>query len=206
MISSRNQTGFLTLLILTILASSQSRAQDSKLSEMSPQDMAAMMEKAKAVTSPGEHHKLLERFLGDWDIEMRVFMGSQSMEPTKGSCTIEWLMEGRWIVTRSECSMLGRPFEAFSIMGYDNFKQSYVATDVSTIDTAMRRAEGDLDPGGKTLILYGTLDEYLTGEHDKMVKLVYRFKSDNEMLMEIHDLPIGEHNTKVVEISYTRKK
>ncbi len=53
---------------------------------------------------------------------------------------------------------------------------------------------------------YGTIDEYLTGEHDKMVKTVWRFISDDKMVLEIHDLPIGENNTKVVEITYTRKK
>ena len=73
------------------------------------------------------------------------------------------------------------------------------------MDTAMSRAEGDLDPGGKVLLLYGTIDEYLTGEHDKMVKTVFRFLSPDKMIMEIHDLPIGEQNTKVVEVTYTRR-
>ena len=50
------------------------------------------------------------------------------------------------------------------------------------------------------------LDEYLTGEHDKMVKSVFRFVSEDEMKLEVHDLPIGESNTKVVEITYTRAK
>ena len=85
------------------------------------------------------------------------------------------------------------------------YKQSYVATAVDTMDTAMRRAEGDLDPSGKALLMYGTIDEYLTGEHDKMVKLVWRFLSDDELVLEIHDLPIGEKNTKVVETRYRRR-
>jgi hypothetical protein len=89
-------------------------------------------------------------------------------------------------------------------MGYDNFKMSFVVTTVSSMDTAMNRSEGDLDPGGKALLLYGTLDEYLTGEHDKMVKTVFRFNSADEIVMAIHDLPIGENNTKVVEIKYSR--
>ncbi len=33
---------------------------------------------------------------------------------------------------------------------------------------------------------------------------VYRFNSDDEIVMEIHDLAIGENNTKVLEIKYTR--
>jgi hypothetical protein len=77
---------------------------------------------------------------------------------------------------------------------------------VGNFDTAMIRAEGDMDPSGKALLLYGTLDEYLTGEHDKMVKTVWRFPSADKLVMEVHDLPIGEQNTKVFEVVYTRAK
>ena len=33
-----------------------------------------------------------------------------------------------------------------------------------------------------------------------------RFESPDRFVMEIHDLPIGEKNTKVVEIVYKRRK
>jgi hypothetical protein len=101
--------------------------------------------------------------------------------------------------------MMGRPIETFYLMGYDNFKMSYVVASISSMDTAMVHSEGDMDPSGKSLISYGTLDEYLTGEHDKMVKSVWRFLSADKMVLEIHDLPIGENNTKVIEITYTRQ-
>jgi len=58
---------------------------------------------------------------------------------------------------------------------------------------------------GKVLLTYGTIDEYLTGEHDKMVKYVWRFLSEEKIVLEIHDLAIGEFNTKVVEITYVRQ-
>jgi hypothetical protein len=63
-----------------------------------------------------------------------------------------------------------------------------------------------MDPSGKALITYGTIDEYLTGEHDKMVKYVWRFLSEDKIVLEVHDLPIGENNAKVVELTFTRQK
>ena len=68
----------------------------------------------------------------------------------------------------------------------------------------MTSYEGDVDPKTSALLMYGTLDEYLTGEHDKMVKTVTRFLSADKIVMEIHDLAIGEDNTKVLEVTYTR--
>ena len=173
-----------------------------------PLDMADMMAQAQKYTEPGEHHELLKRHLGEWDAEVSLFMGgnTNAMEPSKGTSTTEWLMEGRWLKSDFQGSMMGMPMRIVSIMGYDNFKQSYVVTSVNSMDTIMLRQEGDMDPGGKALLVYGTLDEYLTGEHDKMVKTVFRYLSEDEIVMEVHDLPIGENNTKVFEIRYKRRK
>lgn len=167
-------------------------------------DMAAMMQKAQKFTQPGPHHKVLEKFLGTWNTETRIFMGGQGSKPEKGTATTRWLMPGRWLQSESKGTMMGMPMEGVMLMGYDNFKMSYVTTAVTSGDTAMLRSEGDMDPGGEMLITYGTLDEYLTGEHDKMVKYVWRFASKDKIVLEIHDLPIGDKNTKVVEIVSTR--
>lgn len=180
------------------------------LAEQAPKpqqvDMAEMMQRAKQFTQPGENHKLLARFLGTWDTELRITMPGAQAPADKGSATFSWLMEGRWLKMESQGTMMGMPSQTFMILGYDNFKMSYVTTSVSSVDTALTTSEGDLTPDGKSLVAYGTLDEYLTGEHDKMVKYAWRFLSDDEMALEVHDLPIGEHNTKVVEIRFKRRK
>lgn len=167
--------------------------------------MAEMMAKARKYTEPGEHHKLLEKFLGTWDLELRITMPGAAMPPGRGTAEVTWLHPGRWIQMRQSAPMMGRPTDFFSIMGYDNFKMSYVVTSVTTLDTAMPRMEGDLDPRGDVLIMYGTIDEYLTGEHDKMVKSIFRLVGDDKIVNEVHDLAIGESDTKVVEITYTRR-
>ena len=165
-----------------------------------------MMEKAKKYTQPGEHHEVLARFIGDWETTCQLTMGPQPGKPEAGTSRFEWKVEGRWIEGTFTGSMMGMPLTTHSWMGYDNLKQSYVDTRISNADTAMNSAEGDMTPDGKSLILYGTLDEYLTGEHDKMVKYAWRFVSDDEMVLEVHDLPIGEVNTKVLEFRYRRAK
>lgn len=180
--------------------------QDQAEKPPAPADMAAMMEQARKFTQPGEHHKILERWIGKWSTETRFFMSGQATPVEKGTIETKWLMPGRWLMSETKGTMMGMPSHSVIMMGYDNFKMSYVFTAVSNMDTAMLRAEGDMDPSGKTLIMYGTLDEYLTGEHDKMVKYLWRFESDDKTIMEIHDLPIGENNTKVIEIVATRVK
>ena len=168
-------------------------------------DMAAMMERARKYTKPGKSHEQLKRVLGTWDTETRMIMDGKLGDAEKGTMTCKWLMEGRWVQCDLDGQMMGRPFKGFYVMGYDNFKQSYVTVALNNFDTAMFYSEGDMDPGGKAIIAYGTLDEYMTGELGKMVKSVWRFVSDDEMKHEVHDLPIGENNTEVFEVSYKRR-
>jgi hypothetical protein len=167
-------------------------------------EMAAAMAKARRFTQPSEAHKTLTRFVGKWTTETRIFMAGKPTPAEKGTAAFEWLMPGRWLKQDFNGAIMGQPMKTFSLLGYDNFKMSYVSTQVSNLDTAMTHAEGDMDPGGKALLMYGTLDEYTTGEHDKMVRYIWRFPSADRMVLEVHDLPIGETNTKVIEIIYTR--
>jgi hypothetical protein len=171
-------------------------------------DMAAMMQRMQRFTQPGEQHEALERFLGSWDTQTRLFMGGQPTPPEKGTAEASWLMPGRWVQSRTSGTMMRMPIESFLLLGYDNVKRSYVASTVTSMDTAMNAAEGDMDPGGKALILYGTLDEYLSEpmEHDKMVKYLWRFPAEDELVLEVHDLAIGLEHTKVIEVRYTRRK
>lgn len=167
-------------------------------------EMAEVMAKARRYTQPGEAHKALTRFIGKWTTETRIFMAGKPTPPEKGTSEFSWLMPGRWLKHESNGTIMGQPMKTFLMLGYDNFKMSYVSSQVSSLDTAMTHAEGDMDPGGKALLLYGTLDEYTTGEHDKMVRYVWRFPTPDRMILEVHDLPIGENNTKVIEVVFTR--
>jgi hypothetical protein len=170
-------------------------------------DMAEMMKRAERFTSPGVEHRWLERFLGEWESELRIVMpGMESAAPERGSARGRWLIDGRWLALEGEGTMMGMPVRSFHLIGYDRFKMSYVTASVSSLDTALAISEGDVDPRSGALLAYGTIDEYLTGEHDKMVKYVWRFPDANTMTLEVHDLPIGETGTKVIEMTWRRRK
>lgn len=188
-------------MLCTLAASALAQGQN----DAKKYNMAEMMERAKKFTQPGEAHKALEKFLGVWRVENSFVMGGKQTKPEIGEQRCDWLIKGRWVHCRLTGQLMGKPAESVTVIGYDNFKLSYRVMMVSSIDTAMNTSEGDMDPGGKVLLTYGTLDEYLTGEHDKMVKYVWRFETPDSITMEVHDLPIGEKNTQVLNVRYTRK-
>ena len=193
--------------VMSMAAARGASAQQTPTAGTQPagmKEMAEAMAKARRYTQPGEAHKALARFVGKWTTETRIFMAGKATPPEKGTSEFSWLMPGRWLKHESNGSIMGQPMKTFLMLGYDNFKMSYVSSQVSSFDTAMTQAEGDMDPSGKALLMYGTLDEYTTGEHDKMVRYVWRFPSAERIILEVHDLPIGENNTKVIEVVFTR--
>ena len=172
-----------------------------------PADPMDMFANAGTFLTPNENHKWLAQFLGEWDVTMRMFMvpGGPPME-SKGKCSARWLMDGRWLLQESELDMFGQPVKFHRILGYDNFKKKYVSTGVNSFETCIAASEGFRDQSGNVLNLYGTIDEYLNGENDKMVRYALRALSPEHHVLEVHDLAIGEVNTKVLEFGYTRRK
>ncbi len=200
------------LTALLVVATGATTVQDRDAGTAGPgaqpsaDEIAEMMAAAARYTQPGPNHEVLKRFLGEWTWEMRFAGSPPDAPPMQGTTEATWLIEGRWIALSHAGTVMGMPNETFQLLGHDNFKQSFRYMQVSNMDTAMLTAEGDLTRAGDTLIVYGTLDEYLTGEHDKQVKYVWRFVSDDEIAHEVHDLHIGETDSKVIDVTMRRKR
>jgi len=172
-----------------------------------PKDMNEGMARWMETCKPSLAHERLKEMLGSYDATMRMWMGEGKppME-SKGTSETSWLVEGKWLITKSTVDMMGQKVSVTSILGYDNFKQRYVWCKVDSLQTTLETAFGHFDQSGDHLILWGTIDEPMTPEQDKQVKYVFRNYGKDKAALEIHDMMIGETNTKVVEIEYVRKK
>jgi hypothetical protein len=167
-----------------------------------------MLELMVKYSTPGEHHKKLATYVGEWDYEVHMWMepGAQPML-SKGTATTKWLIDGMWVQTEMKGTMMGRPYHGVTISGFDLYKKKHVGCTVHNMTTAILASEGVVvDPTGKLEVSYGTLDEYMTGEHDKAVKYVTRHIDDDHYTLEIHDLGVGLDGMKVMEFRFARRK
>jgi hypothetical protein len=178
------------------------RAQQQQQQQPSPEEMKKMLEGAKKWTSPCPAHEKLKEFVGKWDVTAMV-MGSPG---GKSKAEFTSILGGRFVRQDFDGQLMGMAYQGLGLIGYDNFKQAYVSTWVDSASTYKLDSQGKFDQSGKTLIFYGTMDEYLTGENDKEVKFVYRWKDADHFAFEIHDLAIGETNTMVIQFEYARAK
>jgi hypothetical protein len=185
--------------------------QDKKTERFShpiSKDADGGMARFVATCKPGPAHERLKELLGTYDTVTRLQMGP-NMPPMelKGSGEFSWLAEGKWLQFRWSGMMMNmKPGSILWVLGYDNFKERYVTTMVDSMQTCMSSASGHFDQAGDNLILWGTIDEPMTPEQDKEVKYVYRGFGKDKFSFEVHDMMIGESNTKVVDIEFTRKK
>ncbi|MHC5009447.1 MAG: DUF1579 family protein [Planctomycetota bacterium] len=196
--------GVATLVALTFVAGTAI----SEDEEAGPPDMSEMMELMAKYGAPGEHHAELGYYIGKWKTEFKMVMpGAPGMPPTEGSAEFSWLMEGRWLAQRFNSTMMGMPYEGFGLTGWDNYKNKWVQCWVDSMSTTLLTSEGVVvDPEGNVMVTYGLMDEYMTGEHDKIVKQVVRKVDDDTFVFEMWDMGIGPDGAPVFEITYTRVK
>ncbi len=185
---------------MTTLLGGMALSQDH--SGFDPAEMERMMQLGEKLATPGAAHQRLDYFTGEWD----TTTGIMGMPPEQGTQTIEWILGGRYIQSTVSGTVMGKPFEGHGLMGYDNYKKKYTSVWCDSHSTALLTSEGLADQTGNVITLFGTMDEWLDGTHDKAVKYVYRIVDQDTYEFEIHDLGIVPGDTKVISMTATRKK
>lgn len=204
-------------LFISRQAVSQQDGQEGKAP--GPEPMQAMMEGMKkwlATIEPGENHKHLAQFVGTWNTTTKMWWGgprSPAVE-TKGTSEVEWVLGKRYVMETHKGetvmpdmtgSMKTVPYDGIGLTGYDNNKNIYVGTWVSSLSTELLTMTGTRDPSGKRFTSYGKMDEPMLDMVGRMVKYVTRIVSADTHVFEIYDLAAGD-DYKVIEITYERKK
>ncbi len=183
----------------------------------SADEMKAMMDgmqKYMAGIKPGKHHESLNHFVGSWETTMKMWWGGPGSPPivTKGTSEAKWVLGGRFIKDEYKGKMPDMTgatkeidYEGIGLTGYNNERNMYEQSWVSSAQTNMLTMKGGVDPSGKVFTFYGEMDEVMLGVVGRMVKYVTLIVDKDKHVFEIIDLHAGD-GYKVVEITYTRKK
>jgi len=162
--------------------------------------MARMFKLGEKLATPNENHAFLKKFVGSWTTHSS-FM---KLPFEKGSATHEMILGERFLDGSYEGSFAGVQFSGRMLIGYDNYKHKFVVTFIDSLGTSMRHAEGLLDRTGMALSLWGTMDEWMTDEHDKPVLYRFSFVDEDHFVLEVHDLGIAGGDSLVIEVKYDR--
>lgn len=196
------------MIALGLLSPGGVHAQDKKKSAKSMPSQEEIMKRWQAYMTPGEAHKKLESMAGTWEAEIKTWMGGPGTEPaiSKGSTEQKMILGGRYLQQTISSEMMGQSFAGTGFTGYDNFKKKFVGVWMDDMGTGMITMEGTLDKEGKTLTMWGVMDEPTTGEKNKKAKYVTHLVSPDKHVFEIFDVTTYGDKKPTMQITYTRKK
>ena len=166
------------------------------------QDADAMKKWTEYMT-PGEMHKMLSAMDGKWTEEVTLWM-DPSQPPMKSTSPMEnkMILGGRYQQSNISGSFGGMPFEAQSIMAYDNMKKVFISSWIDNMGTGVMQLEGPYDAATKTITLMGSESDPMTGKETK-VRQTIKIIDNNTQVMEMFSLTGGKE-VKTMEIKVKR--
>ena len=176
-------------------------AQGEDTNEMSPEEMMKVYETA---AKPGPEHAMLANGAGRWNCTVKSWTDPKG-EPdvSEGTEEAEMIFDGRYLRAMFKGSMMGKPFEGMSTLGFDNVRKKFVGTWLDTMGTGIMAYEGDYNPQSKEMIFHGKYADAMTGQ-EQTCRMVSRFVSDDQHVFEMWGPDPTGGEAKWMEITYNR--
>lgn len=148
-------------------------------------------------------HQLMHQFAGHWREEMKIWAGPESL-PSSQMMVRESKMfgEGRFITSTTIGQMGNQPYEAQSVMGFDNVKNVFVKTWFDNMGTSILVLEGSYNEKTSTIDFSGSTTDPLTKQAVKIHQILKIIDRQNQLL-EIFTVNKEGKETKVMEVVST---
>jgi hypothetical protein len=163
-----------------------------------PLAAVATLQEGMPAVEPGPEHAILKHMAGTWDATVQM-MGAPTAD--KGTSTTRVGMNGLWVVSDFEGSMMGGSFIGHDVLGYDQTKKKYVGCWVDSVNTALTLSEGTWDEAKKTLTMTSLEADPMMGS--KMV-MQTKVKDADHYTWTMH--PGSAEAPAMMTIEYARKK
>ncbi len=151
---------------------------------------------------PGEKHKVLAKFEGDFDVTGKAWMApGQAPSEITGSSKQKMVLGGRFLQENFKSKFDGQDFQGYGLLGYDTVKNKFTMTWADTMSTFHSTMEGDCDKDGTVITLFGDVPG--PGRVAKM-KYVLTVKSPESHSIEFYDVDATGKGTKTMELNYAK--
>lgn len=194
---------FAVLSLLAIILAVPVAAQQDKPQEpaMGGPEMEAMM---KAM-SPGENHKHIARYAGDWTFTNKMWMDpSKPPQESTGTMKGELILGGRYVQTHWKGEMMGMPFEGRGTEGYDNLAKQYVSSWVDNMGTGILYSTGTCDDSGNKCEMKGDMIDPMTGKEGYM-RSVTTWMGQDSFKFELFGAGPDGKELKMMEMALKKK-
>ncbi|HEV7667553.1 MAG TPA: DUF1579 domain-containing protein [Thermoanaerobaculia bacterium] len=169
-------------------------------------DMAAMMEAMAKAGKPGEQHKVIGKYVGDWTYSIKMWMDPNGPpSELSGTMHAEPMFGGRYVASTWKGEFMGAPFEGHGTDAYDNTAGQYLNTWIDNQGTGILYMTGTPSADGKSITYGGDMMDPMSGQKT-VTKTVITWLSDDSFKNEsFWTDPTGKLVPSMVIVA-TRKK
>ena len=193
--------------LASLVAVTTTPAQAKKGAKKKMPSQEEMMKAWQESMTPGPEHKMLEMFVGSWDVDAKIWMNGPTGEPTesKGTAEYKMILGGRYLEQDFTGEMMGQTLTGIGYTGYDNFRKTFSGVWMDNFSTALSTMDGKVDHKARTLTLTGKMDVPGMGEKDHKVRYVIRWIDDNTHVFEQYDVTMFGDKKPEMILTYKRK-
>jgi hypothetical protein len=166
-------------------------------------DQDAMIKAWQKSMTPGPEHAMLANMVGEWEGEISMWEDpNQPPQTSIGTVNYESIFDGRYIIGKFSGNMMGMPYSALEVDGYDNIKKVFFSSWVDNMGTGLMYVEGTYDKNSNTLTYKGDTAGPMGNKMKvrEVITIIDKDHSKFEMFMDM-----GTSEKKSMEIKYKRK-
>jgi len=170
--------------------------------KMGGEDQEKMMAAYKDAAKLAKEHEILKQLAGKWKTEFKNFEGP---EPTisSGTCECKLILDGRWLVSDEQGTMMNEPFSGHGMLGYDTNKKKFISVWTDSMGTGVMMSEGTIDAAGKVITFNGSWDDpVMKMTHN--VRMVSTMDSPTKHTFEMFEKTPDSKEMKMMQVTYTR--
>lgn len=170
----------------------------------------AMMEAMKAwekFATPGDAHKVFAPLAGNWKYTSKWWPAANApAQESKGTSTIKLMFGKRFLRQEVKGTAMGKPFEGFGLLGFDNAKGKYESVWLDNMGTGIVHATGTYDTGTKTLKDSGEYSDPTAPNQTRAYRAEWTITDDNHNTYTMWTTGKDGKEYKQMEMAYQRTK
>lgn len=163
-----------------------------------------------AYNRPGEAHARMAAFVGAWDTTWSVWDSpGAAPDVARGTATFEWLNSRRYVRGNFRGTVIGRSYDAQLTIGFDAFREQYVAMWTNSMETAPMVYRGGARIAGARLEgieLRGKGDDCVHGRFDLDYRAVFAIERDGTIRETVYGPDQAGREFRTAEIVYRRRR
>lgn len=155
--------------------------------------------------TPGEKHKWLAKYAGNWEGEVHSYMPGGPVDTQQAKETIRMTMNGLYQESDFSSNMMGQPMSGHSTMGFDNMRKVFVSTWIDNFGSGIIMMEGSYDEASKTLNMKGKQSDPMVNMQSD-IRQEMKFADDDNYTMTMYATGPDGKEMKMMDGVFKRKK